>query len=140
MGPAIRRGDDQAIFEMLLAVFGFEAAARILEERIDRALLEVGFLLVELALDRRPRVVLAAASNQVNADVRAVRVTPIGPTEDLVILRRQQRIRLEEVHHQLLKTDAILGLRLILAELGKGFSKRGHDGNYALLYMKTRQH
>lgn len=89
--------------------------------------------LVELGLDGNPLSVRSSASNQVNTRIRLTAVvTPSIPAGDLVKLRCKDRIRFEEVDHQLLKRDSVLALGLVLTELIEDFTERRHAAYCAL--------
>lgn len=119
-GPAVRGGDDHAATEMLRAVLGLESAARGLEEGIQLPLLKARGREIKLALDRGPGAVIHATGDQVDTGVLfATVVAPIRPAHDFIELRLQRWVGLEVVDHQLLEGDAVLRLRLILAQLGE---------------------
>ena len=130
--PQVGRGNDGALREMLPAVLGLEGATGGLEEGIEVSLANPRRRLEELALDRRPLAVLDASRHQVDARVGlAAVVAPILPAHDLVELALHHRIGAVEIHHQLLEGDAVLALRLILAQLIQDVFERGHDSNPA---------
>src|SRR5699024_5504501 len=82
---------------------------------------------VELALDRRPRTIVYTARDQVNAGISlAAVVPPISPAVDLIKLSLKRRVGAEIIDHQLLKSDAILRLRLIITQLGEDLRKLRH--------------
>lgn len=64
---------------------------------------------------------------EVNAGIRlATVVAPVRPTDDFIELVLESRISAELIHHQLLKRDAVLGLRLILTQLIQNLRELRH--------------
>ena len=110
--------------KVLYCRLGFKRATRRLKKRVDVLLLNTGRGLVELRLDGDPLTVITPARHQVNTGVRlATVVAPLIPPTHLIKLRRQHRIRLEKVDHQLLKRNAVLALGLVIAELIEDFTE-----------------
>lgn len=94
------------------------------EKRIDVLLLDVCRILVKLRLDSDPFSVVLATCNEVDTCVSlAPVVAPLVSTLHFVELRREDRIRLEEIHHQFLKRDPVFSLGLVFAELLEDFTK-----------------
>ena len=69
LAPAVGGRDYDALGEGIFAVFGGKGATGFLEEGVKIALFEIGRRLVELALDCHPAVILAAASDEVDASI-----------------------------------------------------------------------
>ena len=131
LAPAVCGGDDHALGKGVLAVLRIEGAAGFLEEGVEVGLLEVSGRLIELALDGDPAAVLAAAGYKVNAGIGlSVVVFPVDEASDVLVLFAHRRVIVEVIDHELLKGDAVLALRLVLAQLVEDVG----EGRHGLYY------
>ena len=88
------------------------------------ALLNTGGFFIELRLDSYPAIVINAVCYQVDAGICfASVIAPVAPAIDLIKLAGKRRSRTEEIHHQLFKSDTVLALWLIFAELFQHVTK-----------------
>ena len=88
---------------------------------------EYWWFFIELRLDSYPAIVINAVCHQVDAGICfASVIATVAPAIDLIKLAGKRRSSTEEIHHQFLKSNTVLALRLIFAELFQHVTKCSH--------------
>ena len=83
---------------------------------------------IELRLDSYPAIVINAVCHQVDAGICfASVIATVALAIDLIKLAGKRRSSTEEIHRQFLRSNTVLALRLIFAELFQHVTKCSHE-------------